>query len=141
MQNYLETPENIETNIKAWEKFASLCVKTQDWLGEIHARVEIAQLPGTQFFVISDTANRLNSFFRQQLLVLDTDEKEILVNKLLEVMEKRIQEGDATDCSRIAWLFLHIRNEQKAKEYTEMGLTKDGMNEYILSLSEKLKIY
>jgi len=140
LSHYLETPENLNSTMKAWEKLAILCDQTRDLLGEVHALVEIAQIPNIPFHTISDTANRLNRLFKMQSLLLDTEEKEILVNRLIEVMEKRIQEGDATDCSRIAWLCLHAHNELKAKEDTEKGLALEADNVYILSLADKFNI-
>ena len=75
------------------------------------------------------------------MIEIDTYEKEALVSKLLDVIEKRAEEGDAIDFSRIAWLALNIHSETKAKEYTERGLAIEPSNPHIQSLAGRLRIY
>jgi hypothetical protein len=141
VQSYLESPGDLSSQRRAWKMYQTLCVRTSDWLGEVHAIVEQSQLPGTSFQELSDNANRLNSLFTSELIAIDTFEKEALVSKLLDVIEKRAEEGDATDYSRIAWLALNIHDETKAKEYTERGLAIEPTNPHIQSLANRLRIY
>ncbi len=73
----------------------------------------------------------MNSLFNQQFYVLDSDEKRIISQKLAEVMEERIfDQGDATDCSRLAWLLVRLKNESKAKQIIDHGLGIEPDNEY-----------
>jgi hypothetical protein len=139
--SYLETPEDIESTRRAWKMLQTYCYRTEDWSGEVHAIVELALLPGTTFQDLSNSANRLNSLFKSELITIDTYEKKVLVSKLLDVIEKRADEGDATDFSRIAWLALNIHDEENAREYTERGLALDQSNPYIQSLATRLNIY
>ena len=141
VQTYLETPEDNDTTRNAWKKLETYCIRTEDWLGEVHAIVELAKLPGTTFQELSNSANRLNLLFTSKLIAIDTYEKEVLVSKLLEVIEKRADEGDSTDYSRFAWLALNNDDAGKAKEYTERGLAIDQYNPHIQSLAKRLNMY
>ena len=86
---------------------------------------------------VSNAANRVNDLFRQNVLRLDTEEKRIIVRRLVDAMEAQIREADATDCSRLAWLFFHLRDLDKARQYTKMGLKLDGDNIHCRNLAEK----
>jgi hypothetical protein len=141
VQTYLETPEDNETTRIAWKMLQTYCIRTEDWLGEVHAIVELAKLPGTTFQELSNSANRLNLLFTSKLIAIDTYEKEVLVSKLLDVIDTRYNEGDSTDFSRIAWLALNNHDEAKAKEYTERGLAIDQYNPHIQSLATRLNLY
>lgn len=140
VRKYLEKPSSLDEEMSAWTKLANICARTEDWLGQIHALVEMTNIDSVSFDKISDSANRINLLFRKQLLTLDSEEKAALISKLIQVMEKRIDEGDSTDCSRLAWLYLHSQDRKKAKHYIEKGLAKDETNEYILSLAAKMNL-
>jgi len=144
IRRYIETsPIDIDKLSDAWEKLAILCAKTEDWVGEIQARVEMCQLPNISFSQISNSVNRVNALFTGQHFVFDSEEKKIISRKLAEVMDDRIEsEGDATDCSRLGWLFIRLDEEHKAKRIVELGLKMDPNNEYchkLLSSMNKSK--
>ena len=136
---FLETWPDDARGKPAWDKLASLCQKTQDWSGEVHARIEMSKLPSTSFYVISNTANRLNELFREEHQLFETQEKRIVVEALVNTMEERIKEANANDFSRLAWLCLHLRDEEKAMSFTNMGLKLDPDNIYCQSLLAKLE--
>ena len=92
------------------------------------------------FFVVSNTANKLNSMFWGKRLQLDTDEKRILIRRLATVMSERLSEADADDYSRLAWLNLHLHDEASARHLTEEGLKLDGDNEHLNRLAEKFSL-
>jgi hypothetical protein len=139
LRHHLESPQKSVNQQQIWKRLAQLCRRTEDWPGEIHALTEMCQLPEIPFNTISDAANRFNSLFnKDHSYSLDTDEKQIVVRKLAEVMESRIKEGDATDCSRLAWLYLNIHEKERARRFTELGLRLEPDNEYCQKLAEKL---
>jgi hypothetical protein len=47
---------------------------------------------------------------------LESDEKRILIRRVAEVMGQRLDSLDATDCSRLAWLFMHLRDDARAHD-------------------------
>jgi hypothetical protein len=140
VRRYLETkPQELDQQ-QAWTRQAELCQRTNDWTGEAHALVELCQLLNVPFSTISYAANRLNSLFFHHLLVLDTDEKQVVVRRLVTVMEGRISEADSTDCSRLAWLCLHLRDRERAVKFTRVGLALQPYNEYCQKLATELSI-
>lgn len=137
IRHYLESPAPRTDKEAAWKRLAQLCRNTQDWVGEVHALVELSQIESTPLRAVSNAANRVNELFRQNVLRLDTEEKRIIVRLLVDAMEARIREADATDCSRLAWLFFHLRDLEKARQYTKVGLTLDSYNIHCQNLAEK----
>jgi hypothetical protein len=67
------------------------------------------------------------------------DDKIAMVRKLTEIMDPRIDEGDATDCSRLAWLCLRLKEEKRAHELVTKGLQIDPTNEYCVKLRINLR--
>jgi DNA polymerase III delta prime subunit len=141
LRNYLASPDATGKR-PVWRKLAQICQKTKDFAGEVHALLEECCEIETPFSAISYAANRLNALFKEyNYLELDTDseEKEIVVNKLKQIMESRIYtEGDATDCSRIAWLCIHLKDIAGAKRFVEKGLEIDEFNEHCSRLHKRL---
>ena len=130
LRHYLEAAPSSASSM-VWKRLADLCERTNDFVGAVHALVEMCEHSVVPFFVVSNTANKLNSLFWNKSLRLDTDEKRILVQRLASVMSGRLSEADADDYSRLAWLYLHLHNEKEAKNLTEEGLKLDGENEHL----------
>lgn len=140
LQSFIESSKSKNQQREGWLKLSILCRRLGDWLGEIQALVEIAQLPETEFVEISNSANRLNSLLSDRL-ELESEEKRILGLKLLEIMDVKVKiQGNGTDYSRMAWLARNIGMHEKAKEYIESGLKVDPENPHIQSLASKLGI-
>jgi hypothetical protein len=129
-------PKGEETRA-AWKKLSQLCAITEDWMGEIHALVEMCEIPGTPFIDISNSANRLNNLLHHHQFMA-FDEKLILARRLADRMNDRIVEADSTDCSRLAWLCLHIKDARRALAVAEMGLSLNPDDEYCLKIKGKL---
>jgi len=139
LRHYLEaTPASASSFV--WKRLADMCEKTNDFVGAVHALVEMCEHSVVPFFVVSNTANKLNSLFRTKRLQLDTDEKRILIRRLATVMSERLSEANADDYSRLAWLNRHLQDEESAKLLTEKGLKLDGYNEHLISLAEKFSL-
>jgi hypothetical protein len=137
VRRYLELTHISEDQRGAWKKLAEYCRRTEDWNGEIHALVGMAELPQTSLEDISDSANRLNGLCAtHQFLV--SEEKNVLAARLVSLMESHMDDANATDCSRLAWLYLRLHEEGKARSLVERGLKLESSNEYCLRLAEKL---
>jgi len=124
----------------AWQKLGDIARRMGDGQMEVHAMVEMAQDHDLPYFEVSEAANRVNARFRERLPELQSEEKRILVEKLVDVMEERVVEASATDLSRLAWLCLNLHDEDRAREYTIKGLVKDGGNDYCHKLAKRLGI-
>ncbi|WDL98480.1 NB-ARC domain-containing protein [Alicyclobacillus sp. ALC3] len=127
---YLENTTSHELDSVVWDRLTFIFEEQGDWEGLAHSLVERCQLPDVPFYSISNAANKINKLFSSGHLTLDNDEKQILLTRLASVMEERIQEADATDCSRLAWLNVHIHNREKAITIAELGLRLEPSNPY-----------
>ena len=85
--------------------------------------------------------NRINNIYlelkQRGSSVLDSQERRILVRKVADVMASRMSELDGTDCSRLAWLFMHLRDETRAQEVAHKGYERDPTNEHCLRLIDR----
>ena len=106
-------------------------------MGEIHALVEMCAIPGTPFIDISNSANRLNNVLHHYQFIA-FEEKTILARRLADLMNERIGEADSTDCSRLAWLYMHLNNGPRALEIAELGLRMKPGDEYCLRIKRRL---
>ena len=127
-----------------WRRLADVCRALGDSEGEIHALIEFTQTQGISTDDLSSVANRINNLYRELKerepeRTQDSDAKMIALQKVADAMAIRTAELDATDCSRLAWLYLHIRNEALAHELANLGCQKDPANEHCLRLLERLK--
>lgn len=137
VRHYLELTPRSEDQRAAWKKLAEYCRRTEDWIGEIHALVGMSELPETSLEDISDSANRLNGLFATHQFLLN-EERNSLVARLVKVMESRMSDANATDCSRLAWLYLRLGEQENARSLVDRGLKRESLNEYCLKLKEKL---
>jgi hypothetical protein len=126
---------------EAWQKLAHISTGIGDVQGEIQARIELAQLPAASMIDISNAANRLNAVLAEKQLAVDSEERRVLIGHLKTVMITRIQEADATDCSRLAWLCLYLQDYDGANAYVDRGLGIEPDNRFCLRLVDTLKEY
>ena len=141
LRRYLEDPDSQELLIVAWGDLADLCRRLDDPVGEVHALVELCQAPDISIDQISSVANRINNVYQdlkhRGVSLLDTQERQVLVRKVADVMGRRLPELDATDYSRLAWLRMHLRDTLLALEAAQAGHTLDPENEHCLRLLER----
>ena len=120
---------------KTWELIARIYRRRGDWLGYIDSTVRVAELPDADIITVSGAANTLNSV----KIELDPAQKRDFVRRLIAAMGPRIIDGDATDCSRLAWLYLQDGNKWRAREIVQVGLSLDAENEFCLNLMRKVE--
>jgi hypothetical protein len=135
-RRYLEVaPEHNQT----WLAVARLSKQKGDYLGAAHALIERARLPNAPFADVSYATNQINGYLGG-MLDLDTDERRLLLTSLVEVMEKRRAEADATDLSGLAWLLIKLKQIPRAQQMIKAGLQLDPANPHILSLATKFDV-
>ena len=85
LRRYLEDPDSQELLIVAWGDLADLCRRLDDPVGEVHALVELCQVPDIAIDEISSVANRINNVYQDLkhcgVSLLDTQERQVLVRK------------------------------------------------------------
>lgn len=138
ISRYLEAPEdNLDAQEEAWEKLVLLCRQTDDHVGEAQALLEKSKLPDISFIQISDSANRLNALFKTTY-AWDTIERQSFAKKMIEIMLQHSNEAKATDYSRIAWLFIHLKDPNAALYYARKGLDLETDNLHCINLVDRL---
>lgn len=136
-----ESSDNAEA-AEAWRIVARCCYLLKDAPGEIHAFVERSQLAAVPFEDLSSTAQRLNSLLGSDtgLEFHSSEERRALVTQLLNSLERRQQEADATDFSRMAWLALRAQDQNRAAELVKRGIALDSSNNHLSKLAQRLHI-
>jgi len=137
---FLENAPPGSDQVAAWRKLAWLCERSGDRVEEAHALVKLAELPDATFGTISAAANRLNALFSGPGAGVDAEAKRVMASRIVRLMEARLEEADATDLSRLAWLHLRLKNDDAAKKYTTVGLQKQRNNVHIRNLAERLNL-
>jgi len=128
LREYLKIASSSDEKAKLWLQLADICKLTKDWDGESHSLSELILLPNVSFEYISDASNRINNYFFYNPEAKTVEYKKLLLDKIIEVMIKRINEGTATDYSRLSWLLVNNNQEEQAKNYVEKGLKIDPDN-------------
>ena len=139
LRAYLQDEPYGDMAAEAWRQLAYACHRSQDIVGEVQAFVERAQLSNITFYDVSNTANKLNGYIREQRGDIDREEKRALALRLLEVMESRVGEADADDLSRMAWLAIHVGKDGDARSFVRDGLDLDPHNRHCKNLDRKLE--
>lgn len=61
-----------------------------------------------------------------------------LFKPIASLLESYIRVASATDLSRLAWLWLHAGNDERALEVAQIGLKREPDNRFCQSLVDKL---
>jgi hypothetical protein len=141
LRRYLETAA-INEKMDVWLKLADLSHSTDDVMGEVHALGEAALLPNTAPETIGTLAKRINNKVRdlKERRIEESWSLEVnqLIDRVAKVMERYIASLSATDCSSLAWLYLNIGQEDRAREVARRGIEIEPTNEHCLKLVRRL---
>ena len=110
-ERFLENEPNSNDAASAWSLIAHACYQTADALGEIYALIERSQFNSVPFYEVSNAAYRFSEMLKLNMLELDREQKTSLVERLLTVLNRRCDEANAVDYSRMAWLEIHLGRE------------------------------
>ena len=144
VRRYLEDEHYLDRQ-HAWLQLADLCRSDMDVQGEVHALCEAAMLVIRDEDALGRVVNRLNG----RLRILKDSKLEEAWSSAVRALLERVCDGayrvrkslGATSCSRLAWLCLNIRDVKRAREFTTIGLEKEGTNEHCLNLWSRLHRY
>ena len=135
IQAFLQVDANGPVSADAWRLLANIYYRKEHLLGELHAFVERAQFDTVPFYDLSNTKGLLNGKYHE----LEFDDGKLqLTQRLLVVMEARRHEATPDDYSRMAWLSLHLSDEEKAKEFAKCGLDIDPENTHCRRIAIRL---
>ena len=136
LKRFLEFSSDNEKKREVWETLANFYKSENRHSDELVARIQVAQLSRAYYETISDTANKFNSITKMQDYKFDEGEKEQILDTLIELMEYGLYQANATDFSRLGWLYMHNRQPDKASEAADRGLEIEPGNEYCKRLRQ-----
>ena len=62
-----------------------------------------------------------------------------LLGRVIEKMESHRNELSATNCSRLAWLYLNVGNTERALDTARTGIEREPTNEYCQKLISRFE--
>lgn len=142
LRRFLETADGQE-RMEVWLKLAHLCHSTDDAMGEVHALGEAALLPTATPETIGEIANRINNKVRdlkeRRIEASWSPEVNQLIERVAYAMERHMSSLSATDCSRLAWLYLNVGKEDRARDIALREIGQESTNEHCLKLVRRLE--
>lgn len=130
LQRYIETSPAGYEQFTAWKRIGKIARRQNRLNDELEALISMSQVAETPFYEISTAANYINSISNREGIEFEEEIKNPIITDLAFTMTHRIDEGDATDRSRLAWLLLHLGREVEAREHATEGLLLDQNNVY-----------
>lgn len=140
LERYIESSNYVEEKRMAWEKLARHFQARSKYADELFARIQVVQLPNTDYETISDTVNRFNTIVSNPEFDFEHDDKSQIVQLLILLMEQRDNEADATDFSRLSWLYINNNQPNEAESAALRGLDIDENNEHCVKLMQGFQI-
>lgn len=136
---FLQASNSESKNIlAAWDLVIRCKKKTSDSLGELNALCKKSLTPEIDHFEFSNTVNSINQIFTST--EAPTAHRRALLNDVCLAYEERFSHDDfdATDFSRIAWLYLHANRLDLAKKTLDRGLLLEPENPHCYKLTTRL---
>ncbi len=122
-----------------WQRLIGLYRSCGDALGEMHARLQLAELARPSFRDLTSSASRLNGLLARREIALDADERRLMIRRLRSLIEDRVDEADATDLSRLAWLCINDdQDSAAAAKWAKVGLEREPENQHCAQLLRKI---
>lgn len=135
---FIETSPSSHDAVRAWSMVLEYAWRMRDYPEVVRAAAAMAKIPGVPFQTLSSNAHRVNQVFGTSAGWMRTPEDRAAVVQVVKTMEVRLAEGGASDCSRLAWLHLHMHDLAGAMRAVEMGLIRDNRNEHCRKLRDRL---
>ena len=106
---------------------------------ELSARIQQSRLANSDIDTISQAANHFNRVAAQSLFEFDEGEKWQSARLLIDLMEGKFGQSspNATDYSRLGWLYMHVGEHESARESAQRGLVVDPDHDHCASLKSR----
>jgi hypothetical protein len=143
LKRYLQMTKRLPLEQRQpWERLATLCERTDDFVGCVDALASLCELPGMELYHITNAALRLISIVskpRYKSRTLETKVKvKQMIPRIIERMGVHYGECTAVDFTRLAWMSLHVGDIPAAEMWTKRGLAIEPDNVYCLRLAQRL---
>lgn len=139
-QNYLQFEGNQDKTIAVWKKLSFLHSKKRNHLGEMHALVEMCEIPTTSDASVDSTVNKLNKLISEDKLEDNIDDRNAIVERMISIVKKRFEfkEEYFDEYSNIAWLYIHIQKIKEAKDIIRKILKDCSDHIYAKKIGKRL---
>ena len=140
---YVERPEHRKMPAwRIWKRIADIRERHEDMTGVLDALAQICRHVNTPSIELSNTANRINSILRSMPgYEVSHEVKRILIKDVVGALQRCLDELDATDLSRLAWLQVHLGEYPAALDTVTKGLEIDPYNTHCRRLQTRLSEY
>lgn len=141
IRRFIEDSNSSADLVSAWRSLAQLLKLLGDVEGEILAYGEIARLPGSTVSDVSEAANRLNTTLKikqHEGVSISSFARRETIQRVASRLRVDFDYLDATDLSRLSWLYMNLGDEPEAMKFAEEGLKRDPENDYCARLLDRL---
>ena len=141
LTSLLESEPAPAIRITTWRRIAELAKRNGDPATELNAWMQVIGVDNDSLRDISDAANALNIIYRTYRSQLDRELLDLACERATAALAPHADlDANATDLSRLAWLYLNKGEPEKAKSVTILGLEQDPINVHLVNLKERLGI-
>ncbi len=137
---YRRLIEDTSGDPRGWKSLAKLYEFVEDSPAALDAWVQRAVHRDSPIEDVTFAANKVNGWFASSRVVLDPQQRRLLVEPLIAVMERREKELDAIAMSRLGWLYANIKDPENAISAARRGLERDPTSENCLGILKNVKI-
>ena len=140
LMKYVENPGSESYSAQhIWRRISRIHSESHNLYEALHALAQVSRQPGITVNELSNTAHDINLMFRENdTSDLDPALKATLVKDVADVLEGKLGELNADGCSRLAWLYLNIRNPRDARRVATLGLRREDDNYHCQRLIDRL---
>jgi len=137
LRRFLENSPSAEESEPAWQQLIAIYRSTGNVIGGCSAFLRAAEIEDPPLHQITSMAHWLNSE-REIIEGMPVVERGELFKPIARLLESHLRVASATDLSRLAWLWLHAGNDERALEVAQIGLEREPENRFCQSLVDKL---
>lgn len=138
LRSYLEHARG-EAALEVWSDLARICHEDQDPWGEIHALAEVAESSEATLHQVSAAVHQVNFVLSTRFGDQPADERAALLRRFAVAMESRVSGASGDDLSRLAWIYVRLREIERAYETAKLGLRRDPGNHHCRQLASRLE--
>ena len=139
LMNYVENPDSPSyPATDVWRRIAFIHSRGNNLYEALDALAHICRQPNITTDELSDTVREINQFFRfNDTADLTRNLRQILLQDVVDAMERRVDILNGDDCSRLAWLYMNLGEVSAAQKTAELGLSRDPDNQHCFGLLER----
>lgn len=123
----------------AWKRLADIHRAAGRGQEEVNALVQLSKVPTVPLHAMSNAVNRINNLLRVDRVKFEGADLDRLLREVAAVFRARSDECTATDLSRLAWLYLSVRDVEVARQLVDLGLQREADNPHCQNLRVRLE--